>query len=383
VRRKARAGSTQGVELGVFLGVHEFSKFTQLARTVETEPLTNDMYTVNTTPGGGVPLGVRLGFRLAPRVAFELEGEAQYVETRDQRGDGVVFGYRGLVQVRLAGASSRFRPFLAAGGGGHSAIIARSSRTVTDTIFVGAAGGGIELAINRGWALRFDVRALVGAGDEGESFATDVEVLVGFCWSGSGACGYEAPARNLGAVGDGGPPQRDSDEDGVFGDADKCPITPEDADGVQDDDGCPDLDDDSDGVAEPGDRCPQEPENVNGWDDFDGCPEELPEDLAPFDGVVAGVKFREATAVFDRGTFDALDALVAALAAHPEASIRIVVTVGRLGDENLEAQLSEERAEAVFQYLADAGVARERMSAVGKGAGTADAVEIRFVAAPQ
>src|SRR6185436_858403 len=104
--------------------------------------------------------------------------------------------------------------------------------------------------------------------------SADVEVLVGFCYSKSGACGWEERGfLDEHRVGDGGPPQRDSDGDGVFGNADHCPITPEDRDGVDDDDGCPDLDDDEDGIAEPGDRCAHEPENENGWEDDDGCPE--------------------------------------------------------------------------------------------------------------
>src|SRR5688572_16718034 len=69
--KRARAGAGQGVELGLFVGVHTISDDTKLARTTETEPLTGEMYSVNTTPGSGVPLGLRLGFRLAPEVAIE------------------------------------------------------------------------------------------------------------------------------------------------------------------------------------------------------------------------------------------------------------------------------------------------------------------------
>ena len=65
----------------------------------------------------------------------------------------------------------------------------------------------------------------------------------------------------------------DEDEDGVSGEADRCPKEAEDKDGFADDDGCPDPDDDKDGVADASDRCPRKPEDIDQHEDADGCPE--------------------------------------------------------------------------------------------------------------
>ena len=66
----------------------------------------------------------------------------------------------------------------------------------------------------------------------------------------------------------------DADHDGIFDEADRCPVTPEDADGFEDEDGCPENDDDDDGIADAADRCPDAAETLNGWKDEDGCPDE-------------------------------------------------------------------------------------------------------------
>jgi uncharacterized protein (TIGR03382 family) len=65
----------------------------------------------------------------------------------------------------------------------------------------------------------------------------------------------------------------DEDEDGVSGEADRCPKESEDKDGFADDDGCPDPDDDKDGVADASDRCPRKAEDIDQHEDADGCPE--------------------------------------------------------------------------------------------------------------
>src|SRR5687767_525129 len=111
-KKRARAGAGQGVELGVFLGVHTVSDDTKLARVTETDPITGDSSSANTTPGAGVPLGLRVGFRLAPEAMIELEGQVMYSSTRDGRGDGAVFGYRGQLQYRFGMPDWRARPFV-------------------------------------------------------------------------------------------------------------------------------------------------------------------------------------------------------------------------------------------------------------------------------
>jgi len=69
------------------------------------------------------------------------------------------------------------------------------------------------------------------------------------------------------------PPNPDPDKDGILGEADKCPLDPEDIDNFEDDDGCPDNDNDKDGIADADDRCPMDPEDMDNFEDEDGCPD--------------------------------------------------------------------------------------------------------------
>src|SRR5262249_18005547 len=68
-------------------------------------------------------------------------------------------------------------------------------------------------------------------------------------------------------------PDPDNDGDGIPDVSDKCPLCPEDKDGVQDEDGCPETDGDHDGIPDTADKCPNEPETTNGVDDCAGCPD--------------------------------------------------------------------------------------------------------------
>lgn len=72
-----------------------------------------------------------------------------------------------------------------------------------------------------------------------------------------------------------GCPVDDRDGDGIPDSSDKCPDEPEDVDGVEDTDGCPDadLDSDGDGLLDSVDQCPTEPEDKDGFVDDDGCPD--------------------------------------------------------------------------------------------------------------
>ncbi|MBP8811510.1 MAG: OmpA family protein [Kofleriaceae bacterium] len=69
------------------------------------------------------------------------------------------------------------------------------------------------------------------------------------------------------------PDTRDSDEDGVANNRDRCPNQAEDRDGWEDGDGCPDDDNDNDRRDDARDKCPDKSEDFDGWDDDDGCPE--------------------------------------------------------------------------------------------------------------
>ncbi len=67
--------------------------------------------------------------------------------------------------------------------------------------------------------------------------------------------------------------QRDSDNDGINDDVDKCPYEEEDIDGFEDEDGCPDIDNDGDGIIDFKDGCQNIAEDLDGYMDEDGCPD--------------------------------------------------------------------------------------------------------------
>ena len=65
----------------------------------------------------------------------------------------------------------------------------------------------------------------------------------------------------------------DTDKDGIFDEADRCPYLAEDIDNYRDKDGCPDPDNDNDGYADFEDKAPLLPEDFDGFEDHDGAPE--------------------------------------------------------------------------------------------------------------
>ncbi len=80
------------------------------------------------------------------------------------------------------------------------------------------------------------------------------------------------------------PSFKDTDNDGVTDENDKCPMQKEDRDNFEDEDGCPDRDNDSDGIPDETDKCPgtdkdrgnkfeNAAEDLDGFEDDDGCPE--------------------------------------------------------------------------------------------------------------
>jgi outer membrane protein OmpA-like peptidoglycan-associated protein len=213
--------------------------------------------------------------------------------------------------------------------------------------------------------------------------------------SGFGDCRDEAEDKDGFEDGD-GCPDLDNDRDGILDTRDgaidgagfgACRDDAEDADGYQDQDGCPDPDDDADRVCDPWvtdsgaserwkascvgrDECPREPETVNDYKDEDGCP-----DLRP-----RAVLTEKAITIFEKVFFDfnkdtiqarsfpLLDDVVQILVAHPRITrVRVEGHTDVVGRRKYNLDLSDRRAKAVMRYLAERGVAPERLEAVGYG----------------
>lgn len=79
------------------------------------------------------------------------------------------------------------------------------------------------------------------------------------------------------------------------------------------------------------------------------------------------VLFNTAEAVVLPESFPELDALAAYLQEEPELRVEIGGHTDHIGETQANATLSENRAKAVCQYLAEKGVAPERLIAKGYG----------------
>jgi outer membrane protein OmpA-like peptidoglycan-associated protein len=186
----------------------------------------------------------------------------------------------------------------------------------------------------------------------------------------------------------------DSDGDDVTGERDKCPEEPEDKDGFQDDDGCPDADNDSDGLVDGSDNCPEQsgPTENRGCPDTDkdgdgvvdrsdNCPDEpgrseyqgcrtkqlvsiTPSQLRVF----KNVQFGSSSSSIARRSRRLLDNVAAVIRSHPEfRKVRIEGHTDDRGSDDLNKQLSQQRAQAVADYLIGRGVEPDRLQAIGFG----------------
>jgi OOP family OmpA-OmpF porin len=145
----------------------------------------------------------------------------------------------------------------------------------------------------------------------------------------------------------------DSDGDGVPDYKDKCPGTP--AGAPVDANGCP-LDSDGDGVPDYKDRCMDTPKgaSVDQW----GCPTKIVIDNVYFDFDKAVVKpmFKQVLSV-----------VANELKSRPIDMVKIIGHTDSVGPAAYNQKLSERRAAAVMNFLANQGVPSAKMMAEGRG----------------
>jgi OOP family OmpA-OmpF porin len=124
------------------------------------------------------------------------------------------------------------------------------------------------------------------------------------------------------------------------------------------------LDNDLDGIPDVDDKCPNAPETFNGIDDEDGCPDEKPIERQ---FILKGVNFESGSAVLTPDSHRVLDVVVRSLMAYPEVKVEILGHTDSVGQAALNLGLSERRADAVKQYLVNAGIDPARLTAKGLG----------------
>ncbi len=166
-----------------------------------------------------------------------------------------------------------------------------------------------------------------------------------------------------------GCPEPDNDKDGILDTEDVCPNDPEDMDKWEDEDGCPDPDNDKDRILDKDDQCPNEPETYNGKDDEDGCPDRglaVRTDTGIM--ILDKIYFETNKAIIKPISYPILDAVAATMNGNPD--ILLLEVQGHTDERNTNEynlKLSQDRSNAVKQYLVDKGVDAKRLAPRGYG----------------
>lgn len=340
------AGADEELEIGGFAGVHLFNDDNELGQ---------DDYSAAGSLENAAAFGVRVSHAFAEMVSAEGELAIVPSNMRIEDVDVVVFGWRvqGLYHpVRV----DRFQPFALFGVGGSTAASSDLDRFQNDTDLVVHAGLGVKVALGANWGVRLDGRLALPPSSESESVTADGEILLGL-YKGFGPPAPPAPPAP--PCPPPAPPTRDPADprDGVEPVTEKPPTpAPLPADG------------DGDGLANDKDRCPDQAETPNGFDDGDGCPDEVPPEVKKLTGVISGIEFVPGAAVqLAPGSAAVLDETVAMLKKYPAVRIEISGHTDSTGDGAKNRALSQERADAVRDYLVQRGVAATRLESKGYG----------------
>ncbi len=163
------------------------------------------------------------------------------------------------------------------------------------------------------------------------------------------------------------PIEKDSDGDGVLDSKDKCPGTP--AGRKVNADGC-ELDSDGDGIVDGDDKCPTVYAKT-----ADGCPLPVVETpapaalapAAPVKMVLEGVNFDYDKATLRPEDIAIIDRDAATLDKWGNVNIEVAGHTDDRGSDEYNLNLSQQRAEAVRNYLISKGVAADRLTAKGYG----------------
>lgn len=166
-----------------------------------------------------------------------------------------------------------------------------------------------------------------------------------------------------------GCPDPDNDQDGILDVDDQCPLDPEDFDGFEDEDGCPDPDNDRDGILDVDDQCPNDPETYNGFEDEDGCPDKGRVVVEGSDILILDkINFGTNSAEILPESYPIIEAVTATLRHHPEFQvIEIAGHADERSSDEYNLRLTQQRAAAVVDALAQRGIERSRLVSQGYG----------------
>lgn len=156
-----------------------------------------------------------------------------------------------------------------------------------------------------------------------------------------------------------GCPIPDTDKDGINDEQDKCPTVA----GVAKYEGCPVPDKDNDGVNDEEDMCP----SVPGTAANKGCPE-IKEEIKKKVSIAANnILFATGSAKLVASSYKGLNEVVKILQDDPEMKLAIDGHTDNTGKPDKNQVLSENRANAVKQYIVSKGIDESRLTSAGHG----------------
>ena len=154
----------------------------------------------------------------------------------------------------------------------------------------------------------------------------------------------------------------DTDGDGVEDYKDECPGTPKEAWGKVDAKGCP-ADTDGDGVVDYLDECPLVP----GLKENKGCPELKREVRQLLQKAMQGIEFETGKSTIKPKSYPLLDQIANIFIENKNYIVEVQGHTDSTGKYEFNQQLSNDRANAVRDYLIAKGVPFERLTAKGYG----------------
>ncbi|NHF58900.1 OmpA family protein [Flavobacteriaceae bacterium TP-CH-4] len=166
------------------------------------------------------------------------------------------------------------------------------------------------------------------------------------------ACPSEAGLANLAGC-------PDADGDGVADKDDECPNEA----GPAENKGCPWPDKDGDGVLDKDDQCP----DVAGTVANNGCPEVTEEVQKQLNDYAKTILFDTGKSSLNPSATSVFVDIIRILNEYPNAKFSVEGHTDSVGSAKLNQRLSEERANAVRDFLIAEGIAADRLTAIGYG----------------
>ncbi len=161
-----------------------------------------------------------------------------------------------------------------------------------------------------------------------------------------------------------GCPVNDSDKDGIIDSEDDCPSDP----GLKENHGCPVTDQDKDGISDDKDNCP----TVFGVKENQGCPQKVytlvsVNKEAKKIEIKDKIYFETGKAIIKPQSHELLNQIADVLKNYATMEVSIEGHTDSDGSASANLTLSENRANAVRDYIVSQGIKSIRLAAVGFG----------------